>query len=198
MKYKLPPILVLIVFSIGFAPRCLASKIDIKTTKVPNGTAETAYSAVITASGGCTPYKWAVVKGSLPPGITQKSADQTTAFELKGTPTAAASYSFTVSVTGCGGGVAEASYKIVIQGGANQVVDLQWTASTSNDIAGYNVYRGPDTQHWKKLNASLVTVTDYDDSTVSSGSTYYYSATTVSSSGEESGKSPPIEVTVPE
>jgi hypothetical protein len=175
----------------------MASGLTITTTKVPNGTVETAYSAVITATGGCTPYKWAVVSGSLPAGLTHKMTDQTKDFELEGTPTTATSYSFTVSVTGCGGHTVEASYKIVVQGGANQVVDLKWNASTSSDVAGYNVYRGPDGKKWTKLNAGLVAATDYDDSTVSDGSTYYYSATTVNTSGEESAKSSPVEITVP-
>ena len=36
---------------------CVASTITISTTSVPNGTVKTAYSAVINASKGCTPYK---------------------------------------------------------------------------------------------------------------------------------------------
>jgi hypothetical protein len=190
--------LLLPLLLIGLISQCMASGLTITTTKVPNGTVQTAYSAAITATGGCTPYKWAVVAGNLPTGVTHKMSDQTKALELEGTPTTAASYSFTVSVTGCGGRVVKASYKIVIQGGANHVVDLKWTASTSNDVAGYNMYRAPDNKTWKKLNASLIAATDYDDSTVANGSTYYYSATTVNTSGEESSKSPSVEVTVPE
>jgi Putative Ig domain len=193
MTHRLLPFLFVALVS-----QCLAAQLGIKTTQVPNGSVETAYSAVISASGGCTPYKWAIVAGSLPKGLTHKTTDQTLALELTGTPTTAESYSFTVSVTGCGGGSARARYKIVIQGGANHVVDLQWTASKSNDVAGYNVYRAPDGKSWKKLNASLVAATDYDDSSVANGSTYYYSATTVNTSGEESNKSASIEVKVPE
>jgi hypothetical protein len=193
MKLRFLPLLL-----IAFVSQGLASEVVIKTTSVPNGTVESPYSAVIAASGGCTPYKWAIESGSLPAGVTHKLADQTMDFELQGTPTKAATYSFTLTVTGCAGHMVRTSYKIVIQAAENHVVDLQWTASTSGDVAGYNVYRAPDAKSWKKLNAGLVAATDYDDSTVANGSTYYYSATTVSTSGKESTKSAPVEVKVPE
>jgi hypothetical protein len=194
MKLRISPAL----FLLGVVSPCLASQVTINTTKVPNGNVETAYSAVISASGGCTPYKWAILDGKLPAGVTRKMTDQTQELELTGTPTEAAAYSFTVAVTGCSGHVSKVSYKIVIQAAASHVVDLEWTASTSSDIAGYNVYRSTTTKNWSKLNAGLVAATDYDDSTVANGTTYYYSATTVSTSGEESAKSPPVEVSVPE
>ncbi len=191
MKYGLPCLLILLV-----SP-CLASHITIITNSVPDGTVGTAYSTVITASGGCTPYNWAIVSGSLPAGVSGTVSSSTTALDLNGSPSSAGTYSFTVSATGCGRRVAKASYTIVIQATTNHVVQVSWTASTSSDVAGYNVYRGPDGMTWKKVNASLVASTDYDDSTVADGSTYYYAATAVDIYGEESVKAPAIEVTVP-
>jgi hypothetical protein len=193
MKSALFPILL-----IALASQCHAAGLTITPSNVPNGTVQTAYSATISASGGCAPYKWAVVDGQLPAGVTHKMTDQTKVLELEGTPTTAASYSFTVEVTGCGGKTVKESYTVVIQGGENHVVDLQWDASTSKQIAGYNVYRSPDGKTWKQLNASLVAATDYNDSTVANGSTYYYSATTVNTSGEQSSKSPSVEIKVPD
>jgi fibronectin type 3 domain-containing protein len=66
-------------------------------------------------------------------------------------------------------------------------VALSWTASTSS-VSGYNVYRGTTSNgpYPTKLNPSLVTVVDYSDSTVASGTTYYYVVTSVDSSGVES------------
>jgi len=72
---------------IVFACRCAASNVTITTTSVPNGIAGTAYSAVISASGGCTPYKWAIVSGRLPAGVSGKPSTSTTAFNLSGNPT---------------------------------------------------------------------------------------------------------------
>lgn len=177
--------------------RCFGSSIDITTKNVPNGTVGTEYSAVIAATGGCTPYVWAIIAGHLPAGITAKPSSTTTSLRLSGTPKAAAQYSFTGKVTGCGGRSAEVSYKTVIQSGANNLVDLNWQPSTSKDVTGYNVYRAPDGVTWKKLNVSLIGPTMYSDSTVANDSTYYYAATAVDSSGHESSKTAPLKVVIP-
>ena len=176
--------------------QCIAN-VDITTTSLPNGTVGTAYSAVITASGGCTPYKWTIAPGALPAGVTAKVSSTTTTLDLVGTPTSAATDSFAVEVTGCGGHVSEVSYKVVIQAAANHVVALSWTASTSSDVAGYNVYRGPDGATWEKINASLLASTGYSDSTVANSTTYYYAATAVDIYGDESSKSAAVKAVVP-
>ncbi len=84
-----------------------------------------------------------------------------------------------------------------IQSGANHVVDLNWNASTSTDVAGYNVYRSPDGSNWKKMNASLVASTLYSDATVANGSTYYYATTAVDTHGIEGTKTPSVQVVIP-
>lgn len=192
MKSWLPPFLLVV-----FVSSCVASSIDIITRNVPNGTVETEYSAVIKASGSCTPYKWTIASGTLPHGVTSKASGSTTSLKLTGTPTTASTYSFAAKVTGCSGSVSQASYKVIIQAAANHVVDLSWKASTSGDIAGYNVYRSPDGSTWKKSNASLVGSTLYTDSTVANGSTYYYSTTAVDTSGVESAKTPSVKAVIP-
>jgi hypothetical protein len=179
-----------------FASPCVALA-TISTESVPNGTLDVHYSAVIAAIDGCTPYKWAIASGALPPGITKTVSTNTATLDLSGTPTKAATYSFTVSVTGCGGHVSTKSYKITIQAGANHVVDLKWKESTSSHIAGYNMYRSPNGSTWKRINASLIASTLYDDSTVANDSTYYYAVTAVNISGEESRKTAAIKVVVP-
>jgi len=182
-----------------FASQCAASDIYIKTSSIPNGTVDTEYSATIKASGGCTPYKWKLSSGKLPAGVTQKASSNSESLDLSGDPTTAETYSFTESVTSCNGSeVAYATYKVVVQAAANHVVDLKWNESKSNDIAGYNVYRGPDGEKWTKMNSGLIAATDYDDSTVANDTTYYYAATTVNTSGEESTKSTSVKVSVPE
>lgn len=75
--------------------------------------------------------------------------------------------------------------------GANaHYVTLNWTASTSSGVTGYNVYSaavsgGPYT----KLNSSLIASTTYTDNTVQAGVTYYYVTTAVDSGGTESSYS---------
>src|SRR5262252_1027728 len=158
--------------------QCLANA-KITTASVPNGTVNTAYSAAIQVADGCSPYKWTIVSGTLPPGITAKVSANTTSYDLRGKPTKAVTDSFTVKVTGCGGHTSQTSYKIVIQAGANHVVNLDWNASTS-----------------KQINVSLIGPTLYTDSTVANGSTYYYSATAVDVNGKESVKTATVKAVV--
>jgi len=171
--------------------------VSITTTTLPNGTVDTSYSAAIQASGGCTPYKWAVTSGTLPAGLTVTPSSATTSLDLTGTPLQAGTYSFTVSVTGCGGHVSTMSYEIVIDGAVSYTVDLSWNASTSTDVAGYNIYRGPDGVTWSKINAELVAPTLYTDATVADNMTYYYAVTAVDTCSNESAKSPAVKAVIP-
>jgi hypothetical protein len=126
-------ILSVLLFLLG--TRCFG--VAITTTSLPSGTVATAYSAVVKTIDGCTPYKWAIVSGALPTGVTAKASSTTTSLNLTGTPTTAATDSFTVKVTACSRAASQMAYKTVIQSTANHVVDLKWRASTSSDVAGY-------------------------------------------------------------
>ena len=188
---------VLSLLLVVFASRYAASSVAITTTSLPNGAVNTAYSAVINARGGCTPYKWAIASGALPAGVTATVSSTTRSLNLAGTPTTAATDSLAVKVTGCGGHVSQVSYNVVIQTTANHVVDLNWKASTTSEVVGYNVYRGPDGATWKRINASLVASTLYSDSTVANSTTYYYAVTAVDISGHESSTSASSKVAIP-
>jgi hypothetical protein len=169
---------------------CLASTVAITTTALPNGTTQVPFSAVVNASGGCEPYRWALVSGHLPSGVSKAESSNTKSLDLTGTPTAAGTYSFTLSVTGCGGHVSEVSYELVIQTGHSYVVDLSWNASTSSDISGYNIHRAVFSNStcgsFSKINSSLNTSMVYADSLVVDGKSYCYAVTSVNSSNEES------------
>jgi hypothetical protein len=114
---------VLSILLIGFVSQCRSSVIEITTKNVPDGTAKTYYSAVIATSSGWTD-KWAVVSGKLPVDVKEAVSAKTTLLDVTGTPTVAAPYSFTVSVTGCGGHISEASQKIGLKVATSHVVDL--------------------------------------------------------------------------
>lgn len=78
------------------------------------------------------------------------------------------------------------------------LVTLNWTASASPSVAGYNVYRGTaNGGPYTKINTSLVTGTTFTDNAVSAGQTYYYVATTVNTSSQESGYSNQAQAVVP-
>ncbi len=71
-------------------------------------------------------------------------------------------------------------------------VNLSWTASTSQNINGYNIYRAVYTNScgsFAKINPTLNAGTQYTDSVVADGTSYCYAATAVDSSNEESGYS---------
>jgi len=81
---------------------------------------------------------------------------------------------------------------------ASHTVSLSWTASTSQNVVGYNIYRstisgGP----YGKINPSLNASTNYTDSTVADGQTYYYVTTAVNSNNEESTYSNQAEAVIP-
>jgi len=175
----------------------IGSYVGITTTSLPNGTVDAAYSAVISASGGCTPYRWTLASGALPAGVTASVSSTTTSLNLSGTPTTSGTDFASIRVTGCAGHVSQVFYKVVIQPTANHVVALNWNAPTATDIVGYNVYRGPDGATWKRINAGLIASTLYNDSTVANNTTYYYTTTAVDASGQESNKSASIEVAIP-
>ncbi len=171
--------------------------VKITTTTLPNGTVGTAYTATIAAKNGCTPYAWTVT-GTVPPGVVFGAANNTQTLSFSGTPTAASSYSFSVLVKGCGGNTSQLAYTVVVQPEPYHVVNLSWVSSTSNNVAGYNMYRGSDGVNWQKVNAGgLIASTIYSDSSCSNNSSYYYAATTVDIYGNESAKSTAVEVAIP-
>ena len=76
-------------------------------------------------------------------------------------------------------------------------VALSWTASTTSNVAGYNIYRSATSGGtYTKLNTSLVVPTSYTDSSVQAGHTYFYVATAVDTSGNESVYSSPAQQAV--
>lgn len=68
--------------------------LSIITSSLVGGTVGTAYSAIVSASGGVSPYTWTIQSGSIPTGMSFSSLG-----ELSGTPTVAGTFIFTVRVT---------------------------------------------------------------------------------------------------
>ena len=77
-------------------------------------------------------------------------------------------------------------------------VSLTWTASTSPNIAGYNVFRSTASgSGYVQINTGLVTTPSYTDTNVAEGETYYYVTTAVDTSNNQSGYSNQAQATVP-
>jgi len=72
-------------------------QLAVTTASLPAGTVGTAYNQTLGATGGITPYTWAVTVGSLPAGLTLNS----TTGVITGTPTGpqTGAINFTVTVT---------------------------------------------------------------------------------------------------
>ena len=82
--------------------------------------------------------------------------------------------------------------------GTTAFVSLSWVASTSAEVAGYNIYRKTSsTGSYSRINSKLDPNTNYTDATVVHGTTYYYATTAVNSQGKESEYSSGVEVVVP-
>jgi len=74
-----------------------------------------------------------------------------------------------------------------------QGVIITWNAATDcngNHVSGYNVYRSTSAGGaYEKINVSLITETEYTDTSVESGTRYYYVVRSVDGDGDESVRS---------
>ncbi len=86
--------------------------LSVTTGSLPGGTVGTAYSATLAASGGSGTKTWSLASGSLPAELSLSGGEV-----ISGTPTAAATSSFTVRVSDSTG-QAERSLSIAVTGGS--------------------------------------------------------------------------------
>jgi len=94
-----------------------------------------------------------------------------------------------IALSGCGGGIA-----------ASYAVNLTWDAPTSSSdpVAGYNVYRSSSGgSYYQRINPTVVTVTEYEDTTVQRGQSYDYMVESVDASGMTSDPSNTAAITIP-
>jgi hypothetical protein len=119
---------------------------------------------------------------------------------------------FTVTFTPQASGTASASLSFLDENGipfavellngtrvvsTNRSVALSWTASSSHNVVGYNIYRGNQSGGpYVKINSSLDSKTSYTDTSVTGDNTYYYVTTAVNSDNEESGYSNQAQATI--
>ena len=74
------------------------------------GMMNAAYSQTVTASGGTSPYSYAVTAGALPPGLTLNHA----AGAITGTPTTSGNYSVSIGATDANNATTSVAYTIAI------------------------------------------------------------------------------------
>lgn len=126
-------------------------------------TVGSAWSQSLTASGGATPYVWSGT--TLPPGLALDASAGT----LSGTPSAAGSYSFQVTVTDANGATASVSYTLSVSAAAPVASDSAATvaANSSGNALSLSLSGGAATS------LNMVTAPSHGSATVSGiGITY--------------------------
>ena len=86
----------------------------ITTTTLPQGQQGNPYSEVFAATGGTAPYSWSVSAGTPPAGIAMIASG-----DFAGTPTAAGTFQFTVTVTDAANQSASGNFSATVIAGGN-------------------------------------------------------------------------------
>ena len=140
--------------------------------------------------GSPSPGVNVVLKGSTSGTVTDADGNYTFSGLANGSYTVTASqsgYTFTppsASVTLNGASITGVNFAATAVTVSHSVT-LNWAASTSSNIVGYNLYRG-STSGGPYTQIGFTGGTSYVDTNVSSGQTYYYVATAVDGSNNES------------
>src|SRR5208337_1392522 len=157
--------------------------VPVGSSEPQTGTLSAVGSAVTLSSGAISSSAFTLSGLSLPMTIP---ANESVSFTVTFTPQNSGFASATLTF------VSDASNSPTVEsltgtGTSQHVVDLSWTASTSKDVVGYNIYRGNTSGGpYTKINSGLDANTNYTDNSVQSGQTYYYVTTAVDSQGTES------------
>ncbi|MEG2803482.1 autotransporter domain-containing protein [Stenotrophomonas sp.] len=101
-----------------------APQIGFTLATLPDPYTATGYAQRLQVSGGEAPYSFVVSGGALPAGLTLATDGQ-----LTGTPTAAGSYTFSVTVTDANGFTAQQSYTLVVIEATQQITAFVATPS---------------------------------------------------------------------
>ena len=155
-----------------------AKTLQITTSGLPNGQVQVAYSATLAASGGTTPYSWAISLGSLPAGLSLNLSTGA----ISGTPTQSGTFSSTAQVTDSVSLTAQQALNITVNAAAvapsittqpaSQTLIAGQTATLSVTATGTS----PLTYQWNKNGTAISGATS---------STYTTPATTSSDNGAQ-------------
>ena len=107
-------------------------------------------------------------------------------------PTSGASVTGTVTVVST---ASNSPTVVSVSGSGLHNVALNWTASSSSGVTGYDVYRSTNGGSYTQIGSASGTT--YTDSTVSASQTYNYQVTTVTASGQSAPASLPGPVKIP-
>ncbi len=115
----------------------IVSPLQITTLGLPNGTVGSAYSALLSATGGITPYAWGLAAGVLPAGLALSTSGA-----ISGTPTTAGAYSFTVKASDSAGQMASQTFTVSIA--SAPLLTITTTSLPNGSVgAAYNAALSP-------------------------------------------------------
>ncbi|MDQ2946650.1 MAG: hypothetical protein M3Y27_12015, partial [Acidobacteriota bacterium] len=77
-----------------------------------------------------------------------------------------------------------------------QTIELAWERNTEPDFKGYRVYRRIGNGSFEKI-GELIEAPSFSDTKVETGKRYLYAISSVDQSGNESVKSPAVEIAAP-
>lgn len=149
-----------------------------------------------------------IYKATVPSGVFTTSGvsaglilgpAQTATLNVTYSPTSACNSSGNISISTS---ASAAAVRIPVSGsgqqGAAASVALNWVASSSPGVVGYDVYRSTVSGGaYTVLNSSAVASTQFTDASVAAGQMYYYVVTSVDSSNMQSGFSTEVSANVP-
>jgi len=177
--------------TLGVSPATLAlGSVVVSTSGTASGTLTAAGSSVTVSAVSSNNSAFTVGGLSLPVTIPAgNSAAFTVTFSPQATGAVTGALTFTSN--------AQSSTTVETLTGTGTAVpvhsvNLSWSASTSSNISGYNIYRAAYAsacESFSKINSLLNTGTLYTDPAVVDGATYCYATTAVNTSNEESGYS---------
>jgi Abnormal spindle-like microcephaly-assoc'd, ASPM-SPD-2-Hydin len=178
--------------SLSFGSMTVKTSTTQSVTLTSSGTSPITISAASITGAGFT-----LVGASFPLTLNPQ---QTATLKVQFLPTAAGSVTGQLTISN--NSTSGSSAVVALSGTGTAIahsVNLSWSApaSSTDPVAGYNIYRSLSGGALQLLNSTPVTGVTYVDSSVVSGSTYAYTAESVDANGEQSVPSNQIEVTVP-
>ena len=157
-------------------------------------------TGAVTVSGAAVTGTGFTLSGSSFPLTLNSGQTATLSVVFDPTVTGAATGQLTITSNSSTNGTAVVSLNGTGQTAVSYEVDLTWSApaSSSDPVAGYNVYRTPTgTSSYQLLNSTALTQTAYTDTTVQAGQTYDYMVESVDASGVQSAPSNVAAVSTP-
>ena len=106
------------------------TQLTIGTTTLPSGSQNSAYNAMLAATGGVTPYTWSIVSGTLPSGLNLSNSTGA----IYGTPMGGGVSTFTVKVTDSEGSPQTATKQLSITINAAVPLSISTTSLPSGTV----------------------------------------------------------------